>query len=101
MTADQFMLWRFRTTEGILAGIKSWNLTECVFENGSKITYDNSTETVTIENHNGLINKTETMKFCELTKMKLFSMGFKERSVNRHSSSFHSGTYAFQFPVNK
>ena len=49
MSLDQFMLWRFRMFEGVLDGIKSWNLNECVFNDGSKITYDVKNELITIE----------------------------------------------------
>lgn len=49
MSLDQFMLWRFRMLEGVLDGIKSWNLNECVFNDGSKITYDVKNELITIE----------------------------------------------------
>lgn len=102
MSPDQFMLWRFRTTEGILADILSWNMTECVFKNGSKFIYDNTNEIITIENHNSVLPKTETMRFSELTKHKLFCMGFKERpELERHSSSYYEGTYQFQFPAKK
>ena len=34
MSLDQFMLWRFRMIEGVLDGIKSWNMNECVFNDG-------------------------------------------------------------------
>lgn len=102
MSTDQFMLWRFRTLEGILADIKSWNLNECVFENGSRILYDNTNEIITIENHNSTFPKTETMRFCELTKQKLFCMGFKERpEIDRHTGSYYEGTYQFQYNKEK
>jgi len=88
VTQDQFMLWRFRTTEGILDGISHYNLKECVFDNGSRFIYDNENEIIEIENHNGVFSKNETMSFRACTKAKLFSMGFKERNYNRHSQSY-------------
>ena len=93
MPLDQFMLWRFRYLEGILDNIKSWNITECVFNDGKKIKYDMQRELLTIETPKETVN----MLFCELTKEKLFSMGFKERFNNRHTSSYNEETtYAFQ-----
>lgn len=93
MSPDQFMLWRFRMVEGILDNIKSWNLTECVFKDGSKITYDNKNELITIETP----TDRDIMLFSQLTKEKLFKMGFKERTVNRHNGSYDIGTYTFQY----
>ena len=101
MTPDQFMLWRFRNIEGILADIRTWNMTECIFNNGSRILYDNTNEIITIENHNTILSKTETMRFSEVSKHKLFCMGFKERSdKERHSCSYYEGTYQFQYTTN-
>lgn len=93
MTTDQFMLWRFRMLEGILDNIKSWNLNECVFNDGSKITYDTKNELITIETP----TNRDIMLFSQLTKEKLFSMGFKERTVNRHNASYDVGNYTFQY----
>ena len=94
MTTDQFMLWRFRMLEGILDNIKSWNLNECLFNDGSKITYDIKNELITIETP----TNRDIMLFSQLTKEKLFSMGFKERTVNRHNASYDDvGNYTFQY----
>ena len=93
MTTDQFMLWRFRMLEGILDNIKSWNMNECLFNDGSKITYDTKNELITIETP----TNRDIMLFSQLTKEKLFSMGFKERTVNRHNTSYDVGNYTFQY----
>lgn len=88
MSLDQFMLWRFRTTEGVLDGISHYNINECVFDNGSRFIYDYANEIISIENHNAVFSKNETLSFRECTKAKLKSMGFRERNYNRHSSSY-------------
>lgn len=82
------MVWRFRTTEGILDDIAHYNMSECVFDNGSRFIYDYTNEIIEIENHNSVFSKNETLSFRECTKEKLISMGFKERHYNRHSQSF-------------
>jgi hypothetical protein len=93
MSLDQFMLWRFRMLEGVLDGIKSWNLNECVFNDGSKITYDLKNELITINTP----KKIETMLFANVTKEKLSEFGFRERTDNRHNCSYDEGTYNFQY----
>ena len=90
MSLDQFMLWRFRMLEGVLDGIKSWNLNECVFNDGSKIT----NELITIETP----KKSEIMLFANVTKEKLSEFGFKERGPEtRHAASYDKGNYIFQY----
>ena len=94
MSLDQFMLWRFRMLEGVLDGIKSWNLYECVFNDSSKITYDLKNELVTIETP----KKSGIMLFANVTKEKLAEFGFKERGPEtRHASSYDKGDYTFQY----
>ena len=94
MNLDQFMLWRFRLLEGVLDGIKSWNLYECVFNDGSKITYDLKNELITIETP----KKSGIMLFANVTKEKLEEFGFKERSPEtRHTASYDKVNYTFQY----
>lgn len=94
MSLDQFMLWRFRMLEGVLDGIKSWNMNECIFNDGSKITYDVKNELITIETP----KKSDIMLFANVTKEKLAEFGFKERGPeSRHSSSYDNGNYIFQY----
>lgn len=93
MGLDQFMLWRFRFIEGVLADVKSWNMNECVFKDGSKITYDLKNELITITTP----KKIETMLFANVTKEKLAEFGFRERTDNRHNCSYDEGTYHFQY----
>lgn len=94
MSLDQFMLWRFRLLEGVLDGIKSWNLYECVFNDGSKITYDLKNELITIETP----KKSGIMLFANVTKEKLEEFGFKERcSETRHTASYDKVNYTFQY----
>lgn len=94
MSLDQFMLWRFRMLEGVLDGIKSWNLNECVFNDGSKITYDLKNELITIETP----KKSDIMLFANVTKEKLAEFGFKERGPEtRHADSYDKGNYIFQY----
>ena len=94
MTTDQFMLWRFRFVEGVLDNIKSWNMNECVFNDGSKITYDTKNELMTITTK----TKSDIILFSKVTKEKLEEFGFTERLDNRHSSSFNTETvYSFQY----
>ena len=89
MSLDQFMIWRFRNIEGVLDDIRSWNLTNCTFKNGSTINYDLANEKVTIDSKNinaPLEPVTLTLKEC--TKDKLINeFGFKERFINRHELS--------------
>ena len=94
MSLDQFMLWRFRMIEGVLDEIKSWNLNECIFNNGSKITYDLKNELITIYTP----KKNEIMLFANITKEKLAEFGFKERGPEtRHAASYDKGNYIFQY----
>lgn len=94
MSLDQFMLWRFRTLEGVLDGIKSWNLYECIFNDGSKITYDLKNELITIETQ----KKSGIMLFANVTKENLAEFGFKERGpATRHTSSYDKVNYTFQY----
>lgn len=84
MGLDQFMLLRFRCIEGILDDIKSWNLNECIFNDGSKITYDLKNEIITVERGIHI----EKILFGSLTREKILSLGFKERTENRHNLSY-------------
>ena len=94
MSLDQFMLWRFRTLEGDLDGIKSWNLYECIFNDGSKITYDIKNELITIETQ----KKSGIMLFANVTKENLAEFGFKERGPEtRHTASYDKVNYTFQY----
>lgn len=94
MSLDQFMLWRFRMIEGVLDEIKSWNLNECIFNNGSKITYDLKNELITIYTQ----KKSEIMLFANVTKEKLAEFGFKERGPEtRHAASYDKGNYTSQY----
>lgn len=94
MSLDQFMLWRFRMIEGVLDEIKSWNLNECVFNNGSKITYDLKNELITIYTQ----KKNEIMLFANVTKEKLAEFGFKERGPEtRHAASYDKGNYTSKY----
>lgn len=94
MSLDQFMLWRFRMIEGVLDEIKSWNLNECIFNNGSKITYDLKNELITIYTQ----KKSEIMLFANVTKEKLAEFGFKERGPEtRHAASYDKGNYTYQY----
>lgn len=88
MNLDQFMLWRFRNIEGVLEGIKSWNLDTCVFSNGKTIKYDIKNDVLTIEDTTNLYTMPITLKITECTKKKLIELGFKERFENRHGLSF-------------
>lgn len=88
MNLDQFMLWRFKNIEGVLAGIKSWNLDTCVFNNGKTIKYDIKNDVLTIEDTTNVFTMPITLKITECTKKKLIELGFKERFENRHSLSF-------------
>ena len=88
MSLDQFMLWRFKNIEGVLAGIKSWNLDTCVFNNGKTIKYDIKNDVLTIEDTTNVFTLPITLKITECTKKKLIELGFKERFENRHSLSF-------------
>lgn len=88
MNLDQFMLWRFKNIEGVLAGIKSWNLDTCVFNNGKTIKYDIKNDVLTIEDTTNVFTLPITLKITECTKKKLIELGFKERFENRHSLSF-------------
>jgi hypothetical protein len=92
MNLDQFMLWRFRNIEGVLAGIKSWNLDTCVFNNGKTIKYDVKNDVLTIEDTTNLYTMPITLKITECTKKKLINeYGFQERFENRHNLSFGNG----------
>ena len=94
MSLDQFMLWRFRMIEGVLDEIKSWNLNECVFNNGNKITYDLKNELITIYTP----KKNEIMLFANITKEKLAEFGFKERGPEtRHAASYDKGNYTSKY----
>lgn len=94
MSLEQFMLWRFRMFEGVLDGIKSWNLYECVFNDCSKITYDLKNELVTIETP----KKSGIMLFSNVTKENLAEFGFKERGPEtRHTASYDKVNYTFQY----
>ena len=94
MSLDQFMLQRFRMIEGVLDEIKSWNLNECIFNNGSKITYDLKNELITIYTP----KKNEIMLFANITKEKLAEFGFKERGPEtRHAASYDKGNYTSQY----
>ena len=88
MNLDQFMLWRFKNIEGVLAGIKSWNLDTCVFNNGKTIKYDIKNDALTIEDTTNVFTLPITLKITECTNKKLIELGFKERFENRHSLSF-------------
>lgn len=88
MNLDQFMLWRFKNIEGVLAGIKSWNLDTCVFNNGKTIKYDIKNDVLTIEDATNVFTIPITLKIMECTKKKLIELGFKERFENRHNLSF-------------
>jgi hypothetical protein len=89
MTLDQFMIWRFRNVEGVLDGVKTWNIDTCVFENGSTIKYDLKNETMTIDNKNTIFGKSETIPVKNCNKDKLIKdYGFVERLNNRHGLSY-------------
>lgn len=90
MNQGQFQLWRFRTTEGVLDGIDHYNMTDCYFKDGSHFIYDAVNEIITIENNHGIEPVTETLRFKECTLEKLKTMGFVERTENRHSQSYQN-----------
>lgn len=94
MTLDRFMIWRFKTIEGILANVKSWNVYECVFFDDKKIIYDFQKEDATI-----VFSATDrkTFKFKELTIEKLKELGFAERTEDRHESSRKPYNEGFNF----
>jgi len=91
MNLDVFMIWRFRNVEGVLADIKSVNMDCCIFNNGSKITYDFKNEMVTIDDNNSIFPKVKTIPIRECTKDVLINeYKFKERFDNRHNLSFQN-----------
>lgn len=89
MGLDQFMIWRFRNVEGVLADIKSWNMNECVFADGSTISYDLKNNTVTVDSKHDITDIIDTMPLSACTKENLISKyGFRERFDNRHVLSY-------------
>lgn len=83
------MIWRFRNIEGVLADIKSWNMNECVFIDGSVISYDVKNDTVTVHSKHNITDVIDTMPLSACTKQNLISKyGFRERFDNRHSLSY-------------
>lgn len=99
MTTDQYMVWRFRFTDGILDGIKSFNTYETVFEDGSKFEYNPTEEIVKIKMPPKSLFSLDTeisFSFKEFTREKIFSLGFKERKYNRHSCSEGPLNFIFQ-----
>lgn len=89
MSLDTLMIWRFRNIEGVLADIKSWNMNECVFTDGSTISYDLKNETVTVNSKHDITDVIDTMPLSACTKQNLISKyGFRERSDNRHVLSY-------------
>lgn len=89
MGLDQMMIWRFRNIEGVLADIKSWNMNECVFIDGSVISYDVKNDTVTVHSKHNITDVIDTMPLSACTKQNLISKyGFRERFDNRHSLSY-------------
>lgn len=89
MGLDTLMIWRFRNVEGVLADIKSWNMNECVFTDGSTISYDLKNNTVTVDSKHDIADIIDTMPLSACTKQNLISKyGFVERTTNRHSLSY-------------
>jgi len=90
MGLDQFMIWRFRNVEGVLDNIKSWNLNECKFNDGSSITYDLKAGTLTIDSKKNIFAmEPVTVQMSACNKEDLISeYGFVERTTNRHSLSY-------------
>lgn len=90
MTPDQFMIFRFRNIEGVLADVQSWNMTECKFKDGSTITYNPKTLDVTIDSKKSIFSMEPiTLPLSACTKKKLIDeFGFKERTENRHNLSY-------------
>lgn len=85
-----FALWRFKNAEGVMSYVKSWNMNECVLDVNGKlvhITYQPDKEIATIKEDDifGLPIEVPFKKFqATLTKLGYF----KERTENRHMSSY-------------
>ena len=89
MGSDTLMIWRFRNVEGVLADIKSWNMNECVFTDGSTISYDLKNNTVTVDIKHDIDDVVDTIPLSACTKQNLISKyGFRERFDNRHLLSY-------------
>lgn len=89
MGLDQLMIWRFRNIEGVLADVKSWNMNECIFTDGSSIKYDLKNDKVTVDSKHGIFDMSDTMTTSACTKQLLIDKyGFRERFDNRHTLSF-------------
>lgn len=86
MTIDQYMLWRFKTIDGVLDNIKSFNFEETKFSNGIKFRYEYNSEFVEITS-DSVFKKDELIPFKDLTKEKLKLLGLNERTYNRHENS--------------
>lgn len=78
----EFMIFRFKNIEGVLDSIKSWNITECVFDNGTRIKYDYKNGLVSIIS---VLGDVIVLPIKDCTKENLINKyGFKERNTNRH-----------------
>lgn len=92
MTTDEFALWKFKTTEGVLENFSPGDFTTTNFTKGFEmytIKYDLAHCTCTISNLAKLDADIITVPFSELVN-KLKEMGvYKERPAStRHSSSY-------------
>lgn len=86
MELVNFMIHRFMNIEGVLVGVKSFNLDTCIFENGMTLKYDLRKWMVKIISPDGMI---ANVKLGECTKDFLVNdFGFKERTENRHRLSY-------------
>lgn len=81
MTVDNFALWKFKTIEGILKNVSSFDFTSTAITKGFetyKIHYDLATCTCMIEDSIALEDKHITCSFKDLPA-KLQEMGLYER----------------------
>lgn len=91
MDQVQFALWRFRNAEGVMAGVKRWNLSECeLYINGKSIliTYDQINEEAHISNKNDPFTLPITCPFKDFVKTMTALGYYVERPmIERHSLS--------------
>lgn len=86
MELVNFMIHRFMNIEGVLDGVKTFNLDTCIFDNGVILKYDLRKWMVKMITSEGMA---ANVKLEDCTKDFLIKdFGFKERTTDRHKLSY-------------
>lgn len=88
----QFALWRFKNSEGVIQGVKKWDLNSCLLSINNKnfiIKYDYQKEEATISNCDDEFTIPITCSFNDFVDtLKSLNIYFERPRIERHSLSY-------------